>query len=158
MCRILQLPKLWRYCVFMRMLIVCRLTIIYMICSSWLHLDGSSWEREAVHWKYPTPFSLESCPCTRPVAQLLWGGERLEWEESIHSESADAHFATALAFSVRCLINTILIKLRTFLVYGLIRDWICWTLYIGYGDPGEASRQKVEKSVLFSKGFLFLSL
>lgn len=90
----------------------CSLTMIYMICFSWLHLDGSSWERETVHWKYPMPFSPEGCPCTNPMAQLLWGSKKLEWKESIRSESIDAHFATALAFSVRCLVHRILIKLR----------------------------------------------
>jgi len=92
----------------------CSLTMIYMIYSSWLCLDGSSWERETVYWKYPMPFSPESCSCTSPMAHLLPRSEKLEWEESIHSESVDAHFATALAFSVSYLVHRILIKFRMF--------------------------------------------
>lgn len=129
----------------------CNVTMTYMIYSSWLHFDGSSWERETGYWKYPTPFSPESCPCTSPMAQLLRRSEKLEWMESIHSESIDAHFATTLAFWVRGLVHRILVKFRMFLFYGLVIECLCWLLYICHRDTGGASREKVGKSVLFSK-------
>lgn len=127
---------------------ICSLTMIYMICSSWLCLVGSSWEEETLYSKHPTPFSPESCLCTGPMAQLLQRNKKLEWKQSVHSEFNDAHFARALAFSVRWLVHRTLMKCSMFLLM-IWLECICWLLYICYRDPGGATRYKVAKCLFF---------